>query len=562
MTFGKIIFRGTWIKTVFPVAIFIIIFALLSIKNDEKRIHQEEITRLNQYAENLGKLVTTTLNDALRKNDFEAIQNALIQTGTFPLVKHAHLLSAEGRVYLSTKRETIGQILLKEEIKNISGEQTYQMLNDKGNAEEKCLRRIDSLPNKTECQLCHDPAKKILGFVNVDLTLEEMTKNLLLTRKRSVQRNILLAAVILGTIGLIPIFTTVFPIQRLINLSQKITYEGDLTIELPTKGKDEIAYLYSSFQQIVTYLREKANLAENIADGNLALDVRPLSEKDVFARNFEKMISNLRSLLEMTQQAAARVTEASKQFTSVTEQSTQTMSQLSGFTSQVSKSASSVSQSANTSLLSAQESLKSAQAGKETLGEVVAKMNTIRQTADATAEVINELLQHTQRIGEITKTITQIADQINLLSLNAAIEAARAGEAGRGFAVVADEVRKLAANSANAAGKINKIISGISEKTTKTVEMTEKTIKEIKEGVITTSGAEKKFYEIFRAAENISSQVENIASAAEETASLTEQSSAITQEQVAAIQELSASAQNLLQTAEELKNMVSRFKLA
>jgi len=367
---------------------------------------------------------------------------------------------------------------------------------------------------------------------------------------------------IFGIVSLVSMFMSAeIPVIRLLDKAEKVRFKGDLTVDFSHTGGDEIAHLSRAFQRVMEYFGEMAKVAENIAQGNLKVEVKPRSDKDIFALSFQEMVYNLRNLIQEIHSGAVKVTDASKSFTSVTDQSTQTMSQLANSVSQISKAATQVSQAGQVSSTSAQQTLSSAQAGKEILEKVVSKMATINSTAEDTAQIIEELGERSGQIGDIIKVITRIADQTNLLSLNAAIEAARAGEAGRGFAVVADEIRKLAEDSANSAARIAQLISEIQNKTGNAVQMIAQTTKQIKEGVVISSESEKKFLEIVQAAQNIANQIESIAAAAEETAASTEESSAASEEQVAGIEELSASAQNLLHTAQHLDELVSRFHI-
>ncbi|WP_177187947.1 methyl-accepting chemotaxis protein [Methanolobus profundi] len=210
------------------------------------------------------------------------------------------------------------------------------------------------------------------------------------------------------------------------------------------------------------------------------------------------------------------------------------------------------------------------------------KMSGIQTASDESSQHINDLAEKSNKIGEIVNLITNIADQTNLLALNAAIEAARAGEHGRGFAVVADEVRKLAEDSGNAAKQIAVLIHAMQEGTTNAVNSMDQANSEVADGAeslqqavssidqVVESGNEvvKMVQEIAAAAEEQSASIEEVTSSIEEVSSISEESAAGTQEasaaveqQTAAMQELTASAHQLANVASEMQYIVSKFKV-
>jgi len=237
-------------------------------------------------------------------------------------------------------------------------------------------------------------------------------------------------------------------------------------------------------------------------------------------------------------------------------------------------------------------------------------MALIKKSAEAVGVIVDKLGDSSQKIGAIVETIDDIAEQTNLLALNAAIEAARAGEHGKGFAVVADEVRKLAERSSKATGEIADLIGSMQQMITAAVSGMQDSAKQVTEGTILSveagnalkniQGAVEGIVsqidnmaaaaqqmsasstEVIRAIENVSAvteettaateemaassaevskQIEQVAAVSEENAAAAEEVSATTQEQTAAAEEMSAGTEDLSSMAEDLQELVSAFKL-
>jgi methyl-accepting chemotaxis protein len=230
----------------------------------------------------------------------------------------------------------------------------------------------------------------------------------------------------------------------------------------------------------------------------------------------------------------------------------------------------------------ADEVREAARTGAEQVAAATASMDVVRASSADVRDAIGELAGRSDRIGDIVGTITGIAEQTNLLALNAAIEAARAGEQGKGFAVVADEVRKLAEESQTAAGSIGELVREIQAETDRTVQVVEDGARRTEETASTVDGARGAFAAIGAAvdlvteratriaeaaermageAELVERDMQEMAAVAEESSAASEQVSASTEQTSASTQEIATAAAQLAGAADELDRLVGRFRL-
>ena len=312
------------------------------------------------------------------------------------------------------------------------------------------------------------------------------------------------------------------PILEIVDRIKKIA-SGDLTGEsLVTKSKDEVGQLIKSTNEMILSLR---NLIGKVSENAMSL-----------AASSEEISASTEQIASGSQQQANDAAASSEM-----------VKEVAGAIKNVSMNAEAASSSSEKTVIAAEDG-----------GRV------IRETVNGMAEIsqkIGELSSKSVQIGEIVEVIDDIAEQTNLLALNAAIEAARAGEAGKGFAVVADEVRKLAERSSKATKEISELIHSIQQNT-------EDSVAAVTAGNVTVTTAGETFGQIVKLVKESASKVAEIAAAGEEVAAQSnevliavENIASVSEETAAGIQETAATANDLAKMAESLTGLAAKFKL-
>ncbi|WP_027408838.1 methyl-accepting chemotaxis protein [Anoxybacteroides tepidamans] len=364
-----------------------------------------------------------------------------------------------------------------------------------------------------------------------------------------------------------------------------------LFIAFYSSVRDHIAMIETNMKQAAT------------GDLTVHMNIRTNDEFSQIARSFNELIESFRSIISVNQQMTEEVSAASEELTAITEETVQAAGQVATTIESVAVGAEQQLKYAEQNTLSIHELLRDthyisdrarqvasssiemtneAKNGSTSVRQMIQQMSNVNELVSQSSHLIQTLYERSNNIGQMTQMITAIAEQTNLLALNAAIEAARAGEQGRGFAVVADEVRKLAEQSSQSAKQIHKLLSEIQHDTSNSMVAMEHVLQEAEKGVavanhtgtifeniLTSTGAvTEQINEVSSRLSMMEASLQNLSTTIQETEQISKDSGQQTQmvaaaaeQLLASMQEISSSVQSLNSKAQDLFEAVERFKL-
>ncbi len=365
-----------------------------------------------------------------------------------------------------------------------------------------------------------------------------------------------------------------------------------------------IAYFISKSMSLP--VRRMTEALSEIADGNFEIEpvrIRNRDEIGLMATAFNSMTTDLKNVISDTRQAAVQLAEQAEELSASSEESLSASEMVAAVSEknlldsdeqiilvnesstaivEMSSSIDRITNDNQVMLNSSVEVAKLVDVGSGLMEDVTEQMTIISTSIGQSATIMNEMANHSEEIRHVTRLITNIAEQTNLLALNAAIEAARAGEQGKGFAVVADEVRNLAEQSKQSAGEIGQMIDVMISNVARAVSSTDESTQRINEGLVITENTSDVFEKIEHASTDVGEKVQTVTYSIEQIRAMTEKvststskvqllaqqsaeqaqsTSAATEEQLAATEEITANALSLAQLAEHLQNGMARFKL-
>ncbi len=307
---------------------------------------------------------------------------------------------------------------------------------------------------------------------------------------------------------------------------------GDLDQRVDIKSNDEIKDLVNVFNIMTDNLKTTASMADEIANGDLTVQPKPLSDKDTLGLSLQSMVERLRGVVTDALSAADNVSSGSQELSSTSEQMSQGATEQAAAAEQASASmeemASNIKQNADNA---AQTEKISRQSAKD---------------AESSGEAVNRAVDAMRTIAEKIGIVQEIARQTDLLALNAAVEAARAGEHGKGFAVVASEVRKLAERSQTAAAEISSVSGDTVKAAQEAGEMLQRLVPDIRKTAELVSEISAACREQDVGASQINEAIQQL--------------DKVTQQNAGASEQMSATSEELAAQAEELQTSIAFFR--
>ncbi len=338
---------------------------------------------------------------------------------------------------------------------------------------------------------------------------------------------------------------------------------------------DELGDLSKAFDRLAVVIRENASVVGEIAQGNLTVKIKPQSNYDVMGNALASMVLRLSELAGQVQKSGVQVNTSIQDIAATSKEQQATASEIAATTTEIGATSKEISattkelaRTMNSVAKVADETASVAGASREALKRMEETMRHISDAAGSINSKLTALNEKASNINQVITTITKVADQTNLLSLNAAIEAEKAGEYGRGFAVVATEIRRLADQTAVATYDIEQIVKEMQSAVSAGVMGMDKFSDEVRRGVADVHQVSSQLVQIIEQVQTLTPQFESVTEGMQSQSTGAQQISEallqLTQSSQQTVESLRLSSQTIDQlrdAANGMQNSLARFKV-
>ncbi len=366
------------------------------------------------------------------------------------------------------------------------------------------------------------------------------------------------------------------------NLLTKASLEGKLDFRGNAdkfKGgyKEIVEGFNKTLDAVILPVKEGSDVLEEMAAGDFTSRVTGEYKGDHqiiknsinnLGKSVTKVVKEVKDAIEATASSSSQISSSTEEMAAGAEEQSQQATEVAGAVEEMTRTILETTKNAANAAEASKNAGKIAKEGGKVVEETVSGMKRIAAVVKKSAETVKALGESSDQIGEIVQVIDDIADQTNLLALNAAIEAARAGEQGRGFAVVADEVRKLAERTTKATKEIAAMIKQIQKDTGGAVDSMNEGTNEVEKGRELADKAGESLIQIITGSENVVDIVTQVAAASEEQSATSEQISkniesisSVTQQSAAGVQQIARAAEDLNSLTANLQMIIAKFKV-